>query len=186
MSITHQLSLLLSCFALSSSLVQAASLRSFSKPITKPVKQVKAKPRRQIEKTIHTAKATLGSAILVELPSYKSLTRKFTNAELEFRDQKALSLLLEAAIRKDPELVKAQKDSQNSFRSRTKEIANDYLNERRNQIKIDYLEFANYYQERYQLDNKTRKLSIRAAERLQLECGQEAVSQTELLIKGGR
>lgn len=186
MQTIYKLSLLLSCFTLSSSLVQAASLRSFSKPITKPVKQVKAKPRRQIKKTIHKTKAPLGSAILVELPSYKSLIREFTSTELEFRDQQALALLLEAASKTDPQLAKAQKDSQNSFRLRAKEIANEYLDERKSQIKTDYEDFANYYQKRYQLDNKARKLSIRAAERLQLACGQEVVTQIESLIKGGR
>jgi len=183
---TYQLRALLCCFALSSNLVQAASLRSFSKPITKPVKQVKTKPTHRKTKTIAKPVTELGSAILIELPSYKSLTRKFTSTELEFRDQKALSLLLEAATRKDPALAKAHKDSQNAFRLRTKEMAKDYLNERRSQIKTDYQEFANYYQERYQLDDKARKLSIRAKEKLQLDYGQEAVSQTELLIKGGR
>lgn len=180
------LSPLLCCFALSLNLAQAASLRSFSKPKSNQIKVAKAKPIRPKTKSIAKPALELGSAILIELPSYKSLIRKFTSTELEFRDQKALSLLLEAATRKDPALAKAHRDSQNAFRLRTKEMAKDYLEERSSQIKADYQEFANYYQERYQLDDKARKLSIRTKEKLQLNCGQEAVSQTELLIKGGR
>lgn len=207
----HQLSLLLGCLALLQLSTQASSLRSFSKPQVKEVTKAKA-PRKYKPKIIKEEETPLTNAILIELPSYKSLTRKFSPSEIETRDQQALELLLRASASINPNIAKAQKISKRSFQelsqirgitiqsnleqripfsnfifnSRSKEEALNQINSLLIQLEQDYDQFKAFYTERYQRDYKLQESSIQAKNRLINIIGQNTITEIEALIKGGR
>ncbi|MDD9898251.1 MAG: hypothetical protein OXU45_04530 [Candidatus Melainabacteria bacterium] len=164
--------------------ISAASLGHLSKPEAK-AKPVKKLRRKKVKKKAKP-KPAIEAAILIELPSHKSLIAKRSASETQMIDQKAIDLLFSSSLKQNSELARAQKIASKNFLSRGKEQAIDLIQNSKLKLQEQYQSWRAYYQPRYQRDQNLAQTSANAAQKLISMTNQTTLLELEKLTKGNR